>query len=41
MDMTCIQNAATGREATMPHVIVKSAASKRGGLVGRRRAGRS
>jgi NADPH-dependent 2,4-dienoyl-CoA reductase/sulfur reductase-like enzyme len=29
MDMACIQNAATGREATMPHVIAKSSASKR------------
>ena len=29
LDMACIQNAATGREASMPHVIAKSSASKR------------
>lgn len=29
LDVLCVQNAATSREATMPHVIAKSAGSKR------------
>ncbi|GAB4067220.1 NADH:flavin oxidoreductase [Ancylobacter sonchi] len=38
-DALCIQNAATGREATMPHVIAKAATSRRVVVVGAGPAG--
>jgi 2,4-dienoyl-CoA reductase-like NADH-dependent reductase (Old Yellow Enzyme family)/thioredoxin reductase len=38
-DALCIQNAATGREATMPHVIAKAAARRRVVVVGAGPAG--